>query len=75
MNSKAEFNRCRVPRLVIDPEVWKKKSEQVSIQLEEEDPLVTEAEESLSEKEQLKRKKETPEEKRKKKRKFCLLEN
>ena len=26
LNSKAEFSRCRVPRLVIDLEVWQNKS-------------------------------------------------
>ena len=29
LNSKAEFNRCRIPRLVIDLEAWKSKKKEL----------------------------------------------
>ena len=83
MNLKADYNRCRIPRLVMDPEVWKQKrtemmdpteAQPTSSQQEEEDPLVVEAEERLSEKESRKRNSDDPEERRHKRRKHCLLE-
>ena len=72
MNSKAEFNRCRIPRLVIDLEAWKSKKKELdpatnmedvimSSQQEEEDPMVTQAEDSLMEREDMKRKQDVPE--------------
>ena len=85
LNSKAEFNRCRIPRLVIDLEAWKSKKQELdpasregetmSSQQEEEDPLVTQAEDSLMERENVKRKQDVPEGRKPKRRKFDLLED
>ena len=83
LNSKAEYNRCRIPRLVMDPEVWnKKKTEMInpaepqptSSHQEENNPLIVEAEESLAEKESRKRSGDVPEGRKTKRRKYCLLE-
>ena len=76
MNSKAEVQRCRIPRLVMDPEVWSKKKEEMIDPTEpqpmsshqEDDPLVREAEESLAEQESRKRSGEVPKGRKEKRR-------
>ena len=54
LNSRSEYTRCRVPRLRIDLEGWKLEQKKSSIQ--KEDPLVTEAESSLEDQDDRKRK-------------------
>ena len=87
LNSKSEYSRCRVPRLTVDMEGWKSKSETAkvvkeSIQMEgdiTEQELVMEvlradAEESLAEREQPKRKENVELGCKAKRRKLDLLE-
>ena len=88
LNSKAEYSRCRVPRLVVDMECWKSKQDEkksgekiipegkkVSKPEDGKEIELTEAEEALGEREQPKRKTERKlEGKKPKRRKLDLLE-
>ena len=69
LNSKSEYSRCRVPRLTVDMEGWKSKNDKNANEIFQKDEdldeqemvlelLRAEAEDSLSEREQPKRKKE-----------------
>ena len=76
LNSKSEFNRCRIPRLKINLEewgIWKKEDKEKKERVEEEQEK--EAEESLETKTPVKRKpEEVPKGRKAKKLKFEKLE-
>jgi hypothetical protein len=83
LNSKSEYSRCRVPRLTVDMEGWKSKKEKDGIfvkdgNLTEQEMVLelirAEAEDSLAEVDQPKRKQDNPKAGRKaKRRKLDLL--
>ena len=85
LNSKSEYSRCRVPRLTVDMEGWKSRNDKTATEIFQKDENITEqemvlellraeAEDSLAERDQPKRKKEDAKTGRKaKRRKLDLL--